>query len=75
MKHKEIRRPGRPSLRELYPHLSGKELEEAEINLRAYVEVAISVYQRLQADPEAMAEFEALLDKKEKEGKFESPTG
>jgi hypothetical protein len=56
--------PGKPqrekTLRQLYPHLSDSELEEANENLRQYVALAIRVFERLELDPDAWARFEAL---------------
>lgn len=49
-----------PTLRELYPTLSEEELKEADINLQRYLEVCLRIYERLLADPEAYARFEAL---------------
>lgn len=48
-------------LRDLFPELSEKELEEAEENLVAYLEVVMRIYQRIQNDPVAYAEFKKSL--------------
>jgi len=48
------------SLRQLYPHLSDSQLEEANEILRQYVALAIRVFERLELDPEAWAHFEVL---------------
>jgi hypothetical protein len=36
---------GSPTIRELYPTLTEKELREAEANFRRYLEVALQTYQ------------------------------
>ena len=48
------------SLHQLYPHLSDSQLEEANENLRQYVELALRVFERLELDNEEWARFEAL---------------
>jgi hypothetical protein len=48
------------TLRQLYPHLSDSQLEEANENLRQYVALAVRVFERLELDPDAWARFEAL---------------
>jgi hypothetical protein len=45
------------SLRQVYPHLGDSEAEEAEDNLRQYVALALRVFERLELDPDAQAEF------------------
>ena len=50
----------RKTLRQLYPHLSDSQLEEADENLRQYVELALRVFERLEFDTEEWARFEAL---------------
>lgn len=34
-----------PSLRDLYPTLTEKELKEAEVNLRRYLEIALDIFE------------------------------
>jgi hypothetical protein len=48
------------TIRELYPHLSDTQLTEAEENLERYIALAVRIYERLQADAEADAQFKAL---------------
>lgn len=48
------------ALRELYPSLGHAELQEAQENLNRYLELALRVYERIQADPQAYAQFKAL---------------
>jgi hypothetical protein len=38
------------SIGELYPHLSGEELEVAEANFRRYVAVIVRIYDRLKRE-------------------------
>jgi hypothetical protein len=47
-------------LRQLCPNLSEPQLAEADDNLRRYVAFALRVFERLELDPEALAQFEAL---------------
>ena len=48
------------TLRELYPHLTEEQLEEAEENIEGYLEVVLRMYERIRNDPVAYAEFKAL---------------
>ena len=41
----------RAALRDLYPTLTDKELEEAESNLRTYFEIAFDVYTSIDNNP------------------------
>lgn len=47
-------------IRDLYPNLSEKELEEAEETLTAYIEAVIHIYDRIRQDPEAYEQLKAL---------------
>lgn len=51
---------GDSNLAKKYPTLSPDELEQASENLREYVALALRVFERLELDPEASAQFEAL---------------
>jgi hypothetical protein len=48
------------AFRALYPNLADSELKEAEENFAGYVELAIRMWQRIEADPEALARFREL---------------
>ncbi len=48
------------TLRQLYPHLTESQLQEADENLRQYVALALRVFERLELDAEAWARFEDL---------------
>lgn len=41
---------GAITIRDLYPHLSEKELREAEENLRQYLQVLLRIYERIEAE-------------------------
>jgi hypothetical protein len=56
------------SIGDLYLDLTPEELAEAERRLDAYVALALHIWWRLEADPEAWAEFEKLLRKSQIEG-------
>jgi hypothetical protein len=47
-------------LRALYPHLDDAHLEEAEENIRLYLELVLRIYERIRVDPEAYARFKSL---------------
>lgn len=51
---------GDSNLAKKYPALSPDELEQASENLREYIALALRVFERLELDPEASAQFEAL---------------
>lgn len=51
------------TIRDLYPNLSEEQLREAEEVLDRYIELAVRMYRRIKADPEAYAQFNALTDK------------
>lgn len=46
--------------RKLYPELPEHELGIAQENFRRYVELALRIYEAIQADPERYAQFRAL---------------
>ncbi len=39
-----------PTIRDLYPNLSPNELAEAEKNLEAYLQIALRIFERLEAE-------------------------
>jgi hypothetical protein len=47
-------------LRDLYPQLTKVELQDAERRLDGYLALAFRIWTRIQSDPKALAEFEAL---------------
>jgi hypothetical protein len=49
-----------PTIRDLYPHLTESELEEAERHFEQYIRVVLRMYERILADPNAYAEFGRL---------------
>jgi len=64
--------PNAPSLRDLYPNFTDEELEEAEVNLIAYVELTLRMYERIRNDPESYQQFRALTAKLQN-ASFEAP--
>lgn len=52
--------PNAPSLRELYPNLTDEQLEEAEANLIAEVQLTLRMFERIRNDPESYQQFRAL---------------
>ena len=52
-----------PSIRDLYPNFTEKELAEAEDNLEQYLLLMLRIYERIRADPESYARFRALTEK------------
>jgi hypothetical protein len=54
------KQPSQQALRELYPSLDETHLQEAEENLTRYVALALRIYERIQADPEALKRFRLL---------------
>ena len=52
------------TIRGLYPNLSEDQLNEAEEILERYIELAVRMYKRIKADPEAYAQFIALTDER-----------
>jgi hypothetical protein len=49
-----------PRFRKLYPTLNEEQLREAQENLDRFLEVVLRVCQRIQSDPDARKQFEAL---------------
>lgn len=60
MKHQGIQRQAESGVADLYPRLRPEELEEAELNLKRYVALALRVYERIQSDPESYARLRSL---------------
>jgi hypothetical protein len=52
-----------PTIQDLYPHFTEKELHEAEDNLEQYLLLVLRIYERIQGDPESYARFRALTEK------------
>ncbi len=52
-----------PTLRDLLPDLTGERLARAEDNLEQYLGLVIRIYERIQSDPAAYAEFRRLTCK------------
>jgi hypothetical protein len=52
-----------PTIHDLYPNLSEKELAIAEDNLEQYLLLMLRIYERIQGDPESYARFRALTEK------------
>lgn len=49
-----------PTIADLYPHFNEAQRVEAEENLERYLELALRIYERIQADPEAASHLRAL---------------
>lgn len=49
------------NLRDLFPELSEQELQGAEENLEAYLQVVLRIFNRIESDPAASAELEKFL--------------
>ena len=47
-------------MRELYPHFTEAELQDVERRLDEYLALAFRIWTRIESDPQALAEFEAL---------------
>lgn len=43
-----------PSFRKLYPHLSEKELFEAQERFGRYIELSLGIFERVQSDPNVL---------------------
>ncbi len=52
-------------LRKIYPGLSDEELREAKDNLDGYIDLSFRMYERIRNDPEAYAEFQQLIAKRQ----------
>lgn len=46
-----------PTLKALYPKLSEHELEQAEENIRSYLDLALRIYKRIRSDPASYRRF------------------
>lgn len=64
--------PNVPSVRELYPNLTDEELEEAEANLIADVQLTLRMYERIRNDPESYQQFRALTAERQN-GSLQAP--
>ena len=49
-----------PTIRDLYPHATDQELEEAEEFFMWYADFTLRMYERIAHDPTAYREFKAL---------------
>lgn len=52
------------TIRDVYPHLSDEQLQEAEENLAQYVQLALQIYERIREAPELYAKFRHLTASK-----------
>ena len=48
------------TLREIFPQLTDAQLQDAERRLDEYLALAFRIWTRIESDPQALAEFEAL---------------
>ncbi len=53
-------RPDDNTLARLYPNLTGSDLQEAEENFARYLDVALRIWTRIEADPEALQRLREL---------------
>ena len=53
-----------PTLHELYPRLSPDDLKIAETNLKQYLKLALSIYDRISSDPAEYARITTLTASK-----------
>ena len=51
-----------PSIQDLYSSLSEEQLNEAEENLRLYIELGLRVYERIRNDPAEYQHFHVLTE-------------
>jgi hypothetical protein len=58
--------PSHKSFRQVFPELSDEEAVQAEANFEAYLALIIRIYDRISADPQAIAELRAALAFKRK---------
>jgi len=49
-----------PPISKVYPHFSEEELTEAQDTLDRYLALAVRIYERVEADPTAYAQFKTL---------------
>ena len=52
-----------PTIRTLYPNLTEAELRQAEDNLDQYIEIVLTIYERVVSQPETYAQLRTLLEK------------
>lgn len=62
MPNKKKRPSKRPSIEDLYPELSPEEQEEAERNLRAYLELVVRIFERIRRQPGGEAILRQLTE-------------
>lgn len=60
MTHEDQHPQDDAAFRRLYPNLTEAELSEAEENFAGYVELAVRMWQRIEADSAALARFREL---------------
>ena len=51
-----------PTIEDLYPELSPEQLEEAEQNLRAYLELVVRIFERVRKEPGGEELIQALTE-------------
>ena len=49
-----------PTIRELYPDFTEDQLPEAAANLEQYLDLILRIYERIEADPEALADLRRI---------------
>ena len=59
------------NLRDLYPGLTETELQGAEENLEAYLELLLRIYERIESDPAAYVELKEYLAESKRNKKSE----
>lgn len=62
MPNKKKKPPKRPTIEDLYPELSPEEQEEAERNLRAYLELVVRIFERIRQQPGGEAILRQLTE-------------
>jgi hypothetical protein len=65
MPNKRKKPPKRPTIEDLYPELSPEEQEEAERNLRAYLELVVRIFERIRRQPGGEAILRQLTEDEE----------
>jgi hypothetical protein len=65
MPNKKKGPPKRPTIGDLYPELSPEEQEEAERNLRAYLELVVRIFERIRREPGGEAILRTLTEEEE----------
>lgn len=56
-----------PTIQELYPELSPTECDDAGVTYRAYLDLALRVYDRIREDPIEYVRFQTLIEKQQHE--------